>query len=44
MPAISVIWEVKTGRSLSQASLGKVSLKLYLKNKLKTKVTGAWLK
>jgi hypothetical protein len=35
MPAIPVTWETETGGSWFEASLGKVSTRPYLENKLK---------
>jgi hypothetical protein len=44
-PVIPGTWEVKTRGLWSEASLGKVSVRPYLKTKtLKVKQVGAWLK
>jgi hypothetical protein len=43
MPII-LAWKVKTGGSPFENSPGKVSMRVYLKNKLKAKGLGEWLK
>jgi hypothetical protein len=43
-PIIPAAWEVEVGGSLFEASLGKISMRLYLKNKLNTKDRGLGLR
>jgi hypothetical protein len=44
MPVIPATLEVEAGGSRFKAIPGKVSVKSYLKNKLKAKRLGTWLK
>jgi hypothetical protein len=44
MPAVSVTQGAEKGGSRFEASQGKVSARPFLKNKLKLKGLGAWLK
>jgi hypothetical protein len=44
MLLVPVTWEAKTGGSEFKTSPGKVSVRTYLKNKLKAGELGVWLK